>query len=83
MEGSNLHTDLQTQQMVWKFGPKPCEQLLLLLWSKLNALIWQEFRNPNKSADPTRLQHVSHCEEAKGPLCFHVLASTFKVKHVP
>lgn len=24
------------------------EQLLFLLWSKLNALIWQGFRNPNK-----------------------------------
>lgn len=83
MGGSNLHTDLQTQQMVWKFGPTPCEQLLLLLWSKLNALIWQEFRNANKSADPPRLQHVSHCGEAKGPFCFHVLASTFKAEHVP
>lgn len=83
MGGSNLHTDLQTQQMVWKFGPTPYEQLLLLLWSKLNALIWQEFRNANKSADPARLQHVSHCGEAKGPFCFHVLASTFKAEHVP
>lgn len=82
MAGSNLHTDLQTQQMVWKFGPKPCEQLLFLLWSKLNALIWQEFRNPNKSADPTRFQHVSHCEEANGPFCFHGPAPTLKAKRV-
>lgn len=76
----NLHTDLQTQQMVWKFGPKPCEQLLFLLRSKLNALIWQEFRNPNKSADPTKLQHVSHCEEVNGLFCCHRPAHTFKAK---
>lgn len=71
-----------TADGVWKFGPMPCEQLLFLLWSKLNALIWQEFRNPNKSTDPTRLQHVSHCEEANGPFCFHGPAPTFKVKCV-
>lgn len=66
--------------MVWKFGPKPCEQLLFLLRSKLNALIWQEFRNPNKSADPTKLQHVSHCEEVNGLFCCHRPAHTFKAK---
>lgn len=80
MGGSKLHTDLQTQQMVWKFGSKPCEQLLFLLGSKLNALIWQEFRNSNKSVDLTGLQHVSHCEEANGPFCFHRPAPTFKAK---
>lgn len=79
MVGSNLHTDLQTQQMVWKFGLKPCEQLLFLLWSKLNALIWQEFGNPNKSA---RLQHVLHRQEANRPFCFHGPAPMFKVKRV-
>lgn len=82
MADSDLHTDLQTQQTVWKFGPKPCEQLLFLLWSKLNALIWQEFRTPNKSTNPTRLQHVLHCKEVNGPFCFHGPAPTFKVKHV-
>lgn len=67
--------------MVWKSGPQPCEQLLFLLWSKLNALIWQEFRNPNKSADPTKLQHVSRSMKVNGLLCCHRSAHTFKAKH--
>lgn len=66
--------------MVWKSGPQPCEQLLFLLWSKLNALIWQEFRNPNKGIDPTKLQHVSRCMEVNGLLCCHRPAHTFKAK---
>lgn len=82
MSGSNLHTDLQTRQMVLKFGLKPCEHLLLLSRSKLNALIWQEFRNPNKSTDSSSLHRVSHCEEWNGPVCSHGPAPTFKVKCV-